>query len=395
MEKKIVKEIIILTSVLFMAVFFTGCSQHVVKPQLKSQFDQKIENLVSETIKGCKAQVIQIAPAAIVSKAVLDGKPYSRLDEIIIQRLETRLSSEREIVNLSRENWFELREAKPLSLKGHSYAHSDFLEDSVVFIVDVEPDGVFEQIKVAITANNSDSRKIPGIKAKTLLEYKKESPGTMLLKEPAKSNPLPAGLKENPYASMEQLCYSLASELSSSLKRGVKSGKYKAFDDEIQVVLCSSSFKSTDPMFKSALIQELQQALVSMDGMTSAVSREDFKPVFSQIDFYKQNDGFFEKDNEKFKPGSVLLMAETKSHRYSDLKHVALRAVWRVTPLKDKNGEFIPQNSAGTYVSGFTSRAWFNGDIPTVLKNKSYKSKDYQSMDMKKKKNQSSDKGFD
>ena len=378
--------------VLFMAVIFSGCSQHVVKPQLKSEFDQKIETLVLDTVASCRAKVLQMAPAAIVSKAVLEGKDYTRLDEIIIQRLQAKLSSDREIVDLSRENWFELREVKPLSLKGHSYAHSDLLEDSVVFIVDVEPDDVFEQIKVFITAKDADSRKIPGVKGQTILKYDEDNPGTMLLKEPAKSNPIPAGLKENPYASLERLSYSLASELSASLKRGVESGKYKAPDDEIQVVLCSSSFKSPDPMFKNAFIQELQQALVSMDDMTCAVSQEDFGPVFNQVDFYKRNNDLFEMDNEKFKPGSVLLMAETKSGKFTGMKHVALRAVWRVTPLKDKDGAFVPQNKSGTYVSGFTSRAWFRGEIPIVLKKKVYKSQDVEN---KKEKEKASDKGFD
>jgi len=95
-------------------------------------------------------------------------------------------------------------------------------------------------------------------------------------------------------------------------------------------------------------------------------------------------------DNEKFKPGSVLLMAETKSQGYNGMKHVALRAVWRVTPLKDKDGAFVPQNKSGTYVSGFTSRAWFRGEIPVVLKKKAYKSQDGGN-----KKEKSSDKGFD
>ena len=145
-------------------------------------------------------------------------------------------------------------------------------------------------------------------------------------------------------------------------------------------------------MFKNALIQELQQALVSMDDMTCAVSQEDFGPVFNQVDFYKRNNDLFEMDNEKFKPGSVLLMAETKSGKFTGMKHVALRAVWRVTPLKDKDGAFVPQNKSGTYVSGFTSRAWFRGEIPIVLKKKVYKSQDVEN---KKEKEKASDKGFD
>ena len=356
--------------VLAAALAVTGCNHsRVVKPQQKSEFDQAIDRLVMDTVAAGRARVPGLAPAAVISKAVLDNKYDSRLDEIVRQRLASRLSSDREIVSLSRENWFELREGKPLSLKGHSYAHSDLIEDSLVYIVDVEPDDVLEQIQVSVYAKDSDARNIPGVKAQIRLSYGVQSPGTLLLNEPAKSNPMPPGLRENPYASLEQLSYSLASELQASLKRGIPSGRYQASQDEIQVVLCSGSFISTNPMFKTALIQELQQALAAMDGMTSSVSQEDFSPIFQQIDFYKRQQDLFEQDNEPFKPGSILLMAETKSLPYSGLKQVALRAVWRVTPLKDGQGRFIPQNTAGTYVSGFTSRAWFDGDIPTAIKN--------------------------
>ncbi len=54
---------------------------------------------------------------SVVSGALLDNKNYTRLDEVVIHRLLSRLSADREIVSLSRENWFELREGKPLSLK--------------------------------------------------------------------------------------------------------------------------------------------------------------------------------------------------------------------------------------------------------------------------------------
>jgi hypothetical protein len=206
------------------------------------------------------------------------------------------------------------------------------MENVVVFIIDIEPEPVFDQIKVSITAKDSKLRPIPGIQGQTMLEYFKDSPGTILLNTAVHSNPLPEGLKENPYSSMEQMSYSLASELSYALERGGKTGQYKASDDEIQVVLCAKNFSGSSPGFTQALIQELQQALVSMDGMTCAVSRDDFTPIFSQMDFYKRNDHIFEVDNEKLKPGSVIL---TKNS--GNKNQVALRAVWRVTPLQDKD----------------------------------------------------------
>jgi len=376
---------VVLSIFLLLILFCFGCQKSTLKPQLRSEFDRNIDKLVLQTVESCRAKLAEIAPAAIVSGNALNDKSYTRLDELISQRLMQKLSSDREVIELSRENWFEFKESRPLSFKGHSSARYDLMENIVVFIVDIEPDSIFDQIKVSITAKDSKSRPIPGVQGQAKFKYFKDSPGTILLNTAANSNPMPQGLKENPYNSMEQMSYSLASELSYALERGVKTGEYKASDQEIQVVLCSKNFTGRNPLFQQALIQELQQALVSMDGMTCAVSRDDFAPIFSQMDFYKRNDHVFEGDVEKLKPGSVLLMAETKTSDNKD--QVALRAVWRVTPLKDKTGAFIPDNSAGTYVSGFTSRAWFEGSVPKVSSPQYY--------EPQKEDKKSSDKGFD
>lgn len=361
--KKVMKKLVLLSLLLSM-LFSFGCQKNTLRPQQKTKFERNINELILETVESCRAKLAEIAPAAIVSKNALNGKFYTRLDELISQRLKEKLSSDREIIELSRENWFEFKESKPLSVKGHSQAHSDLMENIVVFIIDVEPEPLFDQIKVTITAKDSKLRPISGVTGQTMLEYFKDSPGTILLNTATRSNPLPAGLKENPYNSMEQMCYSLASELSFALEKGVKTGVFKASDEDIQVVLCSKNFSGTDLKFKQAMIQELQQSLASMDGMTCAVSQDDFASIFKQMDFYNKNDHIFEIDNEKLKPGSVLLMIQTKT--VGNKNHAALRAVWRVTPLKDKAGNFIPANNAGTYVSGFTSRAWFEGIIPKV-----------------------------
>lgn len=376
---------LVLLSLLFLMLSGFGCQKSTLRPQLKTKFERNVNELILDTVESCRGKLVEIAPAAIVSKNALNGKSYTRLDELISQRLKEKLSSDREIIELSRENWFEFREARPLSFKGHSQAHSDLMENIVVFIIDVAPEPLFDQIKVTITAKDSKSRPIPGIQGQTQLESFEDSPGTILLNTATSSNPLPAGLKENPYNGLEQMSYSLASELSFALEKGVKTGSFKASDEDIQVVLCSKNFSGTNINFQQAMMQELQQALASMDGMTCAVSQDDFASVFRQMDFYNKNDHIFEIDNEKLKPGSVLLMARTKT--IGSKNHAALRAVWRVTPLKDKAGNFIPDSNAGTYVSGFTSRAWFQGVVPKVSNPQHY--------EPEKENKKSSDKGFD
>lgn len=341
-----------------------SCQQHTIQPHMKSEFDTKIDTLVLETLGACRGKAAALAPAAVVPYNALKGKKYTRLDELISQRLSNRLAADREVIELSRENWFELKESKPLSFKGHSNAHADLMANLIIFFVHVEPEPLFDQIKIAITARDSNTRPVPGIRAQALPDHFKDSPATLLLKTPPGSNPAPQGLKQNPYNAMEHMAYSLASELSYAMDRGVKTGAYKAADDEIQVMLCPGNFQN-NTRFNRALAKALQQALASMDDMTCAVSREDLTPVFNQMNFYQNNSQIFEMDNEKFKPGSVLLMTDIQTQ--DNVNHVALRAIWRVTPLKDKAGGFIPDNTAGTYVSGFTSRAWFRGHLPQVF----------------------------
>jgi hypothetical protein len=354
-------------SLLALLILFAGCQKSVVPVSDKNRFDSKVNALVAQTVDSCRNMPADIAPAAVISKNAMVGNPYSRLDEVIVQRLYQQLSRDRQMVALSRENWFEFSESRPLSMKGHDLGVRDLVDNLVVFIVAVEPDEVFERITVTVTAKDAGARTLPGVGATTVFDYFKDSPAVLLAKTPAQSSAVPVGLRQNPYDSLEKLCYSMASELSAALQQGVKAGQHPAPDSEFTVVLCSRNFKTPDPAFKNALIQALQQALVSMDGMTSAVSVEDFGGVFSQMDFYNQNPGRFETDFEKFKPGSVLLMAQTRDYPAEKTRQVALRAVWRVTPLVDDTGTMIMDNTAGSYVSGFTSKAWFKGPLPRVL----------------------------
>ncbi|PIP37037.1 MAG: hypothetical protein COX19_17735 [Desulfobacterales bacterium CG23_combo_of_CG06-09_8_20_14_all_51_8] len=67
----------------------------------------------------------------------------------------------------------------------------------------------------------------------------------------------------------------------------------------------------------------------------------------------------FEIDDPRFLAGTIFLMAEIFPHQSLESAGVALRAVWRVDPLEDKSGAFVADNTAGTYLSGFTAKSYF------------------------------------
>lgn len=354
----------LLFSLILMMLVPVGCRQHTMDPSLKSKFERNVDQLVLDTAYSLRQKGYDIAPAAVVSGNALRNQTYTRLDEMIITRLRDRLAENREVISLSRENWFELKEKRPVSFKGHDRNREPLLENLVILVVNIKPEPNFDRIRVQVTAKNAKSLPLPGVGGKVMLEHFDDSPGTVLLKTQVDTKPYPEGLKSNPYISLEQMAYSMASELSYAVDRGIKTGRHKAAKDEIRVVVCTQKAKGPGARFQKAFTRELSQSLAAMDGMTSSVSRKDFSPIFRQMDFYQKNDHVFDIGKEKLAPGTVLLLVETK-HQGS-LEQVALRAVWRITPLMNARNQLIVSNSAGSYVSGFTSRAWYNGRVPVV-----------------------------
>lgn len=355
---------IIFLLVLLSAMFIGGCKHQPATPVTMQHFDQDLDRLVSDVADSIRNRPEDIAPFSIVSKNALDGKPYTRLDEMVCSRLAKHFSESKERIALSRENWFELNAGRKISVKGHPASRHRFIDSMVLYMVDIETEPVFNRVNIIVTAKDRHLNTLPGIKGKIRLNVEKQGPAFVLTSQNAQSNPYPVGLEGNPFHSVEAMAFSLASELSFAAQRGLKTQRFHAKDDEIQVVLCTPKTLNAQNDFSRTVVQELQQALVTIDGITCAVSQMDFAPIRAQMDFYQNNPAVFEKEFEKFKPGSVILMAETRQNHH--LHQVALRAVWRVSPLKDTKGLFIPENSTGTYLSGFTSRAWFKGRIPVT-----------------------------
>lgn len=358
-------EKLIFMLILLSLVVLVGCSQHSAKPGTADTFDRELDRLVSDIIESCGNSLADLSPFSVVSANAVNGRPYTGLDDIICSKLSQKLAGSRETVTLSRENWFELKTFQTISFKGHPVSRERLIRDVVVFIVSVEPEPVFNRVRVSVFARNRQMNTIPGIKAAVNLAYFDESPAFVLYHQKSESKPYPRGLEQHPYHSIEEMVYSMASELSHAARSSLRSSGVTAKNEELRIVLCTRDIAGHDGGFRQAVTRELQQAMVAIGGITTAVSRKDMGPVFAQMNFYKQNVSVFEQEFEKFTPGTVILLVETQQsgNRYQ----AALRAVWRVSPLEDTNGNFIVENRSGVYLSGFTSRAWFKGAVPRQL----------------------------
>ncbi len=363
-----VKRIRALLSVTAMALILfsliiSGCAgkkgpKPLVDPDYKSAFDEKIDRLLTDILQKGKYKAAEVAPVTVMPGSLKSGLDFTRLEEVIIERLEQRLLETNELVVLSRNNWFEFREGRPLSFKFTKGYDPAVLRELIIYEVNISADAVLEEFRVKISAFNSSSRMVAGMTASTKLDYAPDRPGRMLHELPSQMDPFPEGLEENPYNSVDRLSFNLAGELADAYKTGVDTGDGLAADKEIKVLLYVKRQNGVEPALASSIGNRLQQAVITNRGFTCVVSQSDFGPVFEQVDFYKTYDQVFDLEESKFQTGTVFLMADIYPHQKGDKIGIALRALWRVNPLEDKSGAFISTQTAGTYLSGFTAKSY-------------------------------------
>ncbi|MCG8617591.1 MAG: hypothetical protein MI802_15340 [Desulfobacterales bacterium] len=340
-----------------------GCRDGATPVTDTTELDEMVTVLVLDTLDACRGRLPDIAPAAVVPVSLMEGKPYSRLEEIIVDRLSQKIAQDREVVELSRENWFELRESQPLSMKGHHPDNARLVNTLTVFMVSVVAEPLMNRISASIRVADSSGRLLPGIQERLTFTHHPGAAARVLMNHPALDITAPEGLRENPFHTLEGLSYSMVAELGYALERGLRAADAEAGRKDIQVVLTPGKTAHADQGFTRALMGELQQAVVSAAGLEASVSRGDAGVLFDQDAFYSRNAGLFETDQELFRPGTVILMADIRRDPGTPARKVSLRALWRVTPLKDAFGEVVTGNAAGTYISEFTSRAWFAGPV--------------------------------
>jgi len=341
-----------------------GCRQSPGPVAGATDLDNGITALVLETLEHCRGRFPEIAPAAMVPGSLLAGRSGSRLEELIARELSAKISETRVVVALSRENWFELRQSRPLSLKGHPPDMARLVENLAVFRVTVDADPLADRITARIQVTDSTGRPLAGIGGKIAFSGQALETARGLQSRPALDALAPQGLKATPFHSLEALSYSMVKELHFALDRGIKAAGHEAAGRDIRVMLSPDSALDKDSDFNRALFQELQQAMVSEGGMVVAAGRADFSALSGQSWFYNRSRGLFETDEEPFVQGSVVLMARTLKDPSTSARKVSLRALWRVTPLRDAKGEVVTGNVSGTYVANFAASAWFKGPVP-------------------------------
>jgi hypothetical protein len=357
----------VLVAAAFLWMALAGCAGQSIRNEPSHiGFQESIDRLIAEVLDSLRYTSYEIAPVAVMPGSLRSGSQLSRLEEMIIDQLKFRLRENHEVHSLSRKNWFEYREGRPLAFQNTFFETDPVLNGMVILEVQVTADEITEKGQVNIIASAADSRPISGITGKTDFEFYFGSMARDLYFAKPKTNPYPEGLEERPYKSLDRLCFSLSSELAGTYRKGVQADRQVSSDQDVRVLL----FSKSSGVYRAGLIQiiqnQLQQAIVGIGGFSCVLSKEDFGPALTQIEFYKQNRHFFELEESIFSAGTVLLMAEISPHHRNNIVGVALRAAWRISPLESRTGELIPTNVSGTYLSGFTAKAYLDASVISV-----------------------------
>ncbi|MBN2706570.1 MAG: hypothetical protein JXR89_09035 [Deltaproteobacteria bacterium] len=325
--------------------------------------DERVEILLADLISDRDLGGRESVPAAIVPGSAIQGEYFSRLEEILCERLQTRLREAHDIFQLTRQNWFELRAGHALSFQNLPQEQRRRLTTAIIYQVEITADTVLDRINATITARDAEGRSLSGVVASGPLGFGRESLARQLYYEAANRNPFPEGLEERPFSSLDRLAYSLTSELSESYANGLQVAGQTVSDREIKVLLHTGSSSHLATGLNREIQEALQQALISRRGFTCVLSHEDFSAALQQIDFYQWHAHLFKTvELPQFEVGTVLLLADLSQATKNGVFSLALRALWRTNPLEDQSGALVVEDAGGTYVSGFTAKAYFSGE---------------------------------
>ena len=363
-------KIILILLALFLSALISGCagtSSRVTAPAPDNYdpvllFNSRLGNMIEQLSNSQKFTPGEFSPISVIPGSIRSGGDFTRLEEYIIEKLERELRKDHELYNLSRNNWMEFRERRPLGFDDQPEPMKKLLENLILFEVKVSPEKLLEQINVTILATDSKGNSIPGFGEDVSLDFSQGSPAYKLYQEIPLSTVFPEGLEERPYTSIDRLTFSLADELRRNFKRGFLLEGDDIDEKEINVLLYPKSGAPLPGNIFDLIVNSMQQAIVNEDGFKCALSREDFSSVLDQVNFYDKNAGVFDIEKYPLSTGTVMLIMDISPHKDNNKLGVALRSLWRTQPLETDNGKLIFTNLAGAYVSGFTARAYLSVD---------------------------------
>lgn len=337
--------------IVFILIFLfglVGCSskhdtnsiaiQHLQSGDVQ-RFEQQVDVLVKNIVATQYGTRAEFAPVAVIPGAIKHGAPYTHLEEVIADALKQKLQATNELYVFTSQNWFEYREGRPLSFWRNPSREREFLKQVKIFEVRINPEPLFAKVDVEIVVSDATGHILKGQRASQTFDFIPSSPAAQLHGQPANRTPFPEGTEERPFTSIDRFAFSLVGDLIDTYQVGVLTAGRHASNQDVQVVVSVTPTKLIPKRTINSIVKSIQHAIVRAKGVTCVLSPQDSRVA--------------EKDVQQ---GTVLLVVDLDRIPRTDVINVALRGVWKVSPLETASGSIVDENLAGTYLAGFTAK---------------------------------------
>jgi len=305
------------------------------------RFKQQIDELVTRIVATQYGTKGEFAPVAVVPGAIKQGIPYTHLEEVVAEALKKKLQKTNELYVFTSQNWFEYREGRPLSFWKNSVRERAFLQQLKIFEIRINPEPLFAKVDIEIIVSDARGHILQGQRASKTLDFSPTSPAARLNGQKVNRTPFPEGIEERPFTSIDRFAYSLVADLIDTYQAGVLSSGRQASAEDVQVVLSVTPTRLVPKRTINSLVKALQHAIVRAKGVTCVLNPYDSPLQETDVQH-----------------GTVLLVVDLDRPSRTDVIAVAMRGVWQVSPLETASGSVVDTDLAGTYLAGFTAKAY-------------------------------------
>ena len=228
-----------------------------------------------------------------------------------------------------------------MSFWKNSVRERAFLQQLKIFEIRINPEPLFAKVDIEIIVSDARGHILQGQRASKTLDFSPTSPAARLNGQKVNRTPFPEGIEERPFTSIDRFAYSLVADLIDTYQAGVLSSGRQASAEDVQVVLSVTPTRLVPKRTINSLVKALQHAIVRAKGVTCVLNPYDSPLQETDVQH-----------------GTVLLVVDLDRPSRSDVIAVAMRGVWQVSPLETASGSVVDTDLAGTYLAGFTAKAY-------------------------------------
>lgn len=340
----------VLTFTVAFVFVISGCVGPQKRRVSQDDFNQKVDSLIQQVKVKLKKSAYEFYPAFVTAESMIKGKPYTELEAHFVNKIKNKVPNKYR--ELSRQNWFELRENSPLTLDEPSLN---------IFVVHINRNKVSNSAYVYVSMRGLDGKEV--IRNVGEIEKLDYGAGSIARAMDTRSVglPLPEGMPEKPYMELEKFAYGLTKELVERYKKTKPQADQETVADrEIKVYIDTEAEKG----IPSGLIgKAVRDRLLEAGSFNCTFDRRDFKRFLERIAHYQKHGSkaggivdVSEFRNLNIQPASIYLTIDMSS--IANNYRVSMRALWMSNPTDTETDGIIQTNLAGMYIAPFFGLAY-------------------------------------